>query len=78
MKESYPTGLFFVSASSFEFTIGIGEVIKGWDMGIVGMKTNGTRRLDVSAMLGYGKRGSPPGIPPNADLSFTVRLKKIK
>jgi FKBP-type peptidyl-prolyl cis-trans isomerase/linker histone H1 and H5 family len=71
-------GTIFDSASSFEFTLGIGEVIKGWDMGIIGMKVNGTRELKIPASLGYGKRGSPPEIPPNAELFFTVTLKKIK
>jgi FKBP-type peptidyl-prolyl cis-trans isomerase len=71
-------GTMFDSASKFEFTLGAGEVIKGWDMGIVGMKIGGIRNLLVPAVLGYGKRGAAPEIPPNADLFFTVRLKEIK
>lgn len=71
-------GSVFDSASSFEFTLGAGEVIKGWDQGLVGLKVGGKRSLHVPSKLGYGKRGAPPEIPPNADLHFTVTLKKIK
>lgn len=71
-------GTVFDSASSFEFQLGAGDVIKGWDIGIVGMKLGGIRKLNVPAALGYGKRGAAPEIPPNADLFFTVRLKAIK
>jgi FKBP-type peptidyl-prolyl cis-trans isomerase len=68
----------FDSAPTFEFTLGAGDVIKGWDIGIAGMKVGGVRKLEVPAKLGYGKRGAAPEIPPNADLFFTVTLKKIK
>jgi FKBP-type peptidyl-prolyl cis-trans isomerase len=68
----------FDSASSFEFTLGAGEVIKGWDLGIVGMKVGGIRKLFIPSKLGYGKRGALPEIPPNSDLHFTVTLKEIK
>lgn len=71
-------GTVFDSASSFEFILGAGEVIKGWDQGIHGLKVGGKRLLHVPSKLGYGKRGAPPEIPPNADLHFTVTLKKIK
>jgi FKBP-type peptidyl-prolyl cis-trans isomerase len=71
-------GTIFDSAKSFEFQLGAGDVIKGWDQGIVGMKIGGTRKLHVPSKLGYGKRGSSPEIPPNSDLFFTVTLKKIK
>ena len=71
-------GSVFDSANTFEFTLGAGEVIKGWDRGIPGMKVGGKRKLFVPAKLGYGKRGAPPEIPPNADLHFTVTLKEIK
>lgn len=50
---------------------------KGWDQGIVGMKLGGKRKLLVPSQLGYGKRGSAPDIPPNADLHFIVTLQKI-
>lgn len=68
----------FDSASCFEFQLGAGDVIKGWDLGIVGMKVGGVRKLFVPAHLGYGKRGSAPTIPSNADLLFSITLNKIK
>lgn len=71
-------GTVFDAANSFDFALGAGDVIKGWDQGIVGMKIGGVRKLQVPSKLGYGKRGSPPDIPPNADLFFTVTLKKIR
>lgn len=70
-------GTVFDAANSFEFTLGAGDVIKGWDIGIEGMKEGGKRSLEVPSTLGYGKRGSAPDIPSNADLSFVVTLKKI-
>lgn len=71
-------GSVFDAAPTFEFALGAGDVIKGWDQGIVGMKEGGERTLEVPSKLGYGKRGAAPEIPPNADLFFTVTLKKIK
>ncbi|RKP22672.1 FKBP-type peptidylprolyl isomerase, partial [Syncephalis pseudoplumigaleata] len=56
----------------FNFKLGKGEVIKGWDMGIEGMMLNGKRRLTIPAKLAYGSRGAPPDIPPNATLQFDV------
>lgn len=70
-------GRIFDSAPTFEFTLGAGDVIKGWDQGIAGMKVGGERKLEVPSKLGYGKRGSAPDIPPNENLFFTVKLKKI-
>ena len=61
----------------FEFTIGQGQVIAGWDQGIPGMKIGGRRILVIPADLGYGAAGSPPTIPANAPLIFVVDLKKI-
>jgi FKBP-type peptidyl-prolyl cis-trans isomerase len=61
----------------FKFTLGRGEVIKGWDQGVVGMKVGGKRRLRIPADLGYGANGSPPTIPPNAALVFDVELVSI-
>ena len=68
----------FDSASKFTFTIDGGEVIKGWDQGIKGMKVGGHRKLKVPSKLGYGKRGSPPEIPGDADLTFDVKLLAVK
>ncbi|KAJ2832740.1 peptidylprolyl isomerase fpr3 [Coemansia erecta] len=62
----------------FWFRLGAGEVIKGWDIGIVGMKKGGERRLTIPAAMAYGKRGAPPDIPPNATLVFDIRLVEYK
>lgn len=62
----------------FEFKLGAGMVIKGWDEGVVGMKKGGKRRLTIPSELGYGKQGSPPKIPPDATLVFDVELLEIK
>ena len=61
----------------FKFTIGKGEVIKGWDQGVSGMKVGGKRRLRIPSDLGYGEKGSPPNIPPGAGLVFEVELVSI-
>ncbi len=61
----------------FDLTLGAGQVIKGWDEGLVGMKAGGKRRLIIPPALGYGPQGSPPVIPANADLIFDVEMVKI-
>jgi FK506-binding nuclear protein len=61
----------------FSFKIGKGEVIKGWDIGIVGMAVGGERRLTIPAHLAYGNK-STSGIPANSTLVFDVKLLEIK
>jgi FKBP-type peptidyl-prolyl cis-trans isomerase len=61
----------------FEFTLGEGEVIRGWDDGVAGMKVGGKRRLVIPSKLGYGEKGAGTDIPPNSDLVFLVELLEI-
>ena len=68
----------FEHVQPFVFTIGAGEVIKGWDVGIAGMKVGEKRKLEIAADFAYGAAGRPPVIPPNAQLNFEVELLAIK
>jgi peptidylprolyl isomerase len=62
----------------FSFQLGSGQVIKGWDQGIAGMKVGGRRELIVPPDLGYGAQGSPPAIGPNETLVFVVDLLDVQ
>jgi FKBP-type peptidyl-prolyl cis-trans isomerase len=62
----------------FKFTLGAGQVIRGWDEGVEGMKVGGRRQLHIPAKLAYGQNGAGSAIPPNADLIFDVALVAVQ
>jgi FKBP-type peptidyl-prolyl cis-trans isomerase len=62
----------------FSFRVGAGQVIKGWDEGVMGMKIGGKRKLTIPPQLGYGARGAGGVIPPNATLTFDVELLDLR
>ena len=66
-----------VAGLGFQFTLGVGGVIKGWDQGVVGMKVGGKRRLIVPPELGYGTAGAGTAIPGNATLIFEIELLAV-
>jgi peptidylprolyl isomerase len=68
----------FTDATGFAFTLGKGQVIQGWDQGMVGMKVGGERRLVIPATMAYGSQSPTAAIPANSDLVFVVKLLRIQ
>lgn len=80
---SFSTGMKFDAswdrgAQPFQFTLGRGEVIPGWDEGVAGMRVGGRRQLVIPPDMGYGAQGSPPVIAPNETLIFVVDLVRVR
>lgn len=77
---SFPDGKIFDQSTNrgpFKFKLGAGQVIKGWDQGVAGMKVGGKRKLTIPSHLAYGSRGAAGVIPPNAELVFEVKLLDV-
>ncbi len=66
------------SGRPFDFVLGAGQVIPGWERGVAGMKEGGVRELVIPARLAYGAQGSPPVIPPEATLVFEIELVDVR
>ena len=76
MKKKFDSSL--DRGTPFEFTIGVGQVIRGWDEGVMSMQIGGKRKLIIPSDLGYGDRGAGKLIPPGATLHFDVELLEVK
>jgi FK506-binding nuclear protein len=74
----FPNGKVFDSNNNFRFRLGVGEVIRGWDLAVAAMPVGTRRQIIVPPELAYGRRGAPPTIPSNATLLFEVTLKSAK
>lgn len=68
----------FKRGEPLKFTLGQGQVIQGWDQGLMGVCEGEKRKLVIPPQLGYGEHGAPPNIPPNAVLIFEVEVVKIE
>jgi FKBP-type peptidyl-prolyl cis-trans isomerase FkpA len=68
----------FDSNANFGFRLGVGAVIRGWDLGVVGMRVGGQRRLVIPSDLAYGSAGAGSAIPPNATLVFDITLNNVQ
>lgn len=66
------------AGDGFQFALGRGEVIRGWDVGVAGMKVGSKRRITCPPNAAYGAKGAPPAIPSNATLVFDVELRGVK
>jgi FKBP-type peptidyl-prolyl cis-trans isomerase FkpA len=71
-------GTQFDSSAAFTFTLGAGQVIRGWDQGVAGMRVGGQRRLVIPPELAYGSTSPGAGIPPNATLVFDITLNSVQ
>ena len=81
IKANSPAKLKFDSSDDhgpISFTVGVGDVIPGWDQGFTGMRVGGKRRLIIPPNLGYGAEGAGNDIPPNAVLIFQLKLVSVK
>lgn len=67
-----------MSGRGFEFVLGKGDVIRGWDIGVPGMKVGGKRKISCPPNMAYGQKGSPPEIHPNETLVFEVELRGVR
>ena len=78
MSRTDGKGAQFDSSPSFTFVVGAGQVIKGWDQGVPGMRVGGQRRLVLPPDLAYGSNGAGASIPPNATLVFDIGLLSVQ